>query len=120
MKILRSTDRVDTSGIGRSKGYGFVEFYTPEAAMAALRGTNNNPDLFGPKKVQSVVTALKSLLRFLLVALFGDPLQRLIVEFALEDSRALRLRKQRKHRQVVNITISITLFSLGWFRCCYY
>ena len=64
---------MDSREISQPKGYGFVEFYTPEAAMAALRGTNNNPDLFGPKKVQSVVTALKSLLRFLLVALSGDP-----------------------------------------------
>ncbi len=48
---MRSSERVDSSGIGRSKGFAFVDFTEHEPALAALRATNNNPGLFGPKKV---------------------------------------------------------------------
>ena len=45
--IIRSKDRVDSSVCGRSMGYGFVEFTNHNDALAALRATNNNPDIFG-------------------------------------------------------------------------
>ena len=48
---MRSSERVDSSGIGRSKGFAFVDFTAHESALEALRATNNNPGLFGPKKV---------------------------------------------------------------------
>lgn len=48
---MRSTDRVDGKGVGRSKGYGFVEFSSHEAALNAIRAINNNPDIFGKMKV---------------------------------------------------------------------
>ncbi len=99
VKLLRSKDRFDSSGIGRSKGYAFIEFFTHEAAMAALRGTNNNPDLFGPKKVLLTFNRLINI-NCCVTPLPVDDLQRLIVEFALEDSRALKLRDQRQRRQV--------------------
>ena len=51
VKILRATDRVDIKGVGRSKGFAFIEFTTHEAALKALRALNNNPDIFGPRKV---------------------------------------------------------------------
>ena len=53
MKILRSTERVDGKGVARSKGFAFVEFSSHDAALTALRGTNNNPELFGSKKVST-------------------------------------------------------------------
>ncbi|CAI8032099.1 RNA-binding protein 28 [Geodia barretti] len=74
LKILRSKDRVDANGIGRSKGFAFVEFSTHETALTALRATNNNPSLFANRK-------------------------RLIVEFAVEDVRVMRVREDRKKRQ---------------------
>lgn len=37
--------------IGKSLGYGFVEFKEHEHALQALRHLNNNPDIFGPQKV---------------------------------------------------------------------
>ena len=49
---MRSSERVDSVGIGRSKGFAFVDFTSHEAALVALRATNNNPKLFGPKKVR--------------------------------------------------------------------
>lgn len=54
-------------GEQRSRGIAFVEFVDPEAALACLRGLNNNPKVFGPAR-------------------------RPIVEFALEDAR-----KRRQH-----------------------
>lgn len=37
---------------GQSLGFAFVDFSEHEHALAALRQINNNPDLFGPKKVR--------------------------------------------------------------------
>lgn len=48
---MRSSERVDVKGVGRSMGYGFVEFADHASALSALRATNNNPDLFGKAKV---------------------------------------------------------------------
>ncbi|KAI7802395.1 RNA-binding protein 28 [Triplophysa rosa] len=56
--------------IGQSLGYGFVEFKEHEHALQALRHLNNNPDIFGAQK-------------------------RPIVEFALEDTRKLKLKARR-------------------------
>uniref|UniRef100_A0A672PZB3 RRM domain-containing protein n=1 Tax=Sinocyclocheilus grahami TaxID=75366 RepID=A0A672PZB3_SINGR len=56
--------------IGKSLGYGFVEFKEHEHALQALRHLNNNPDIFGPQK-------------------------RPIVEFSLEDGRKLKLKAIR-------------------------
>lgn len=38
--------------MGKSLGYGFVEFIAHEQALQALRHLNNNPDIFGPQKVE--------------------------------------------------------------------
>ena len=54
VKILRSTDKVDAKGVGRSKGCGFVEFTTHESALAALRAVNNNPDILPLQRVGCV------------------------------------------------------------------
>lgn len=51
VKILRAVDKVDIKGLGRSKGYGFVELSSHEDALNTLRATNNNPALFGERKV---------------------------------------------------------------------
>jgi len=42
---------VDGKGVARSKGFAFVEFSSHEAALTALRATNNNPELLATKKV---------------------------------------------------------------------
>ena len=68
--IIRSKDRVDSSGRGRSMGYGFVEFTNHNDALAALRATNNNPDLFGADR-------------------------RPIVEFSLENSLVVKVKQRR-------------------------
>ena len=53
IKIMRSKDRINSQGIGRSMGYGFVEFTTHEAALSVVRAVSNNPSVFGPHKVTS-------------------------------------------------------------------
>jgi nucleolar protein 4 len=75
VKILRSTDKMDTAGLGQSKGCGFVEFMSHESALAALRAVNNNPDTLPSHR-------------------------RLIVEFSIENVKALKLQEDRKRRQV--------------------
>lgn len=73
------------ANVGRSKGYGFVEFTEHAHSLAALRVLNNNPQFSelaagGPasKKVQS------------------DRRSRLIVQYAVENTAKLRLQAARK------------------------
>lgn len=71
--IIRSKDRLDSSGRGRSMGFGFVEFANHKDALAALRATNNNPAIFGADR-------------------------RPIVEFALENSLVLKTKQRRSEK----------------------
>jgi RNA recognition motif-containing protein len=77
VKLLRSTDRLDAAGAGKSKRYGFVEFSHHEHALLALRALNNNPAAFANAEIKSGKTA------------------RPFVEFALEDARKLLIRQQK-------------------------
>eukprot|EP00760_Papus_ankaliazontas_P021539 PhM_4_TR18706/c0_g1_i1/m.75544/K14573/NOP4, RBM28; nucleolar protein 4 len=65
VKLMR-----DATNHFESKGYAFVEFYQHEHALAALRGTNNNPTIFGRKR-------------------------RPIVEFAIDNIRVVQKRMRR-------------------------
>uniref|UniRef100_A0A8C4XW39 RNA binding motif protein 28 n=1 Tax=Gopherus evgoodei TaxID=1825980 RepID=A0A8C4XW39_9SAUR len=75
-RVMRNRTAPVEKGQGQSLGYAFVEFEKHEHALAALRHTNNNPQLFGPHK-------------------------RPIVEFSLEDRRKLELKEQRAQRSLV-------------------
>ena len=68
---MRNMDRIDSSGVGRSKGFGFAEFMCHDDALDVLRMTNNNPAIFGPDR-------------------------RPIVEFAIENSLILKRLEERK------------------------
>uniref|UniRef100_A0A8B9HEA9 RNA binding motif protein 28 n=1 Tax=Astyanax mexicanus TaxID=7994 RepID=A0A8B9HEA9_ASTMX len=59
--------------VGKSLGYGFVEFKEHEHALQALRHLNNNPTIFTDNK-------------------------RPIVEFSLEDGRKLKLKAMRQQK----------------------
>ncbi|XP_029768345.1 RNA-binding protein 28 isoform X2 [Terrapene carolina triunguis] len=74
-RVMRNLTAPAGKGRGQSLGYAFVEFEKHEHALAALRHTNNNPQLFGPHK-------------------------RPIVEFSLEDRRKLKLKEQRAQRSL--------------------
>ncbi|OUS43221.1 hypothetical protein BE221DRAFT_194621 [Ostreococcus tauri] len=64
-KLLYDSERMDENGKPKNKGIGFVEFSEHEHALTALRALNNNPDAFTRAR-------------------------RPIVEFAIEDARAVR------------------------------
>ncbi|PRW57348.1 RNA-binding 28 isoform A [Chlorella sorokiniana] len=70
VKILMDEERTGADGTPRSKGIGFVEFTEHEHALCALRQLNNNPATFSKDK-------------------------RPIVEFALENVKALKLREAK-------------------------
>ncbi|GHJ89425.1 hypothetical protein NliqN6_5827 [Naganishia liquefaciens] len=45
-KVERQNDRIDAvTGLGRSKGYGFLEMRSHQDALKVLRWANNNPDV---------------------------------------------------------------------------
>ena len=71
VKVMRNRERLDDNGVGRSFGYGFVEYDRHDDALVALRAVNNNPALFSATK-------------------------RPIVEFAIDDVRALRKKELRR------------------------
>ncbi|KAL4232449.1 RNA-binding protein 28 [Mactra antiquata] len=73
-RVMRDRTHTNTEGTGKSMGYGFVCFKDHQHALTALRNTNNNPDIFGEKK-------------------------RLIVEFSLENRKALETKERRQEKQ---------------------
>uniref|UniRef100_A0A8C7I6M1 RNA-binding protein 28 n=1 Tax=Oncorhynchus kisutch TaxID=8019 RepID=A0A8C7I6M1_ONCKI len=65
--------------LGRSLGYGFVQFQEHEHALKTLRYLNNNPDIYGNTK-------------------------RPIAEFSLEDGKKLKMKEMRQ--QQVKVCLS--------------
>lgn len=61
-KIVRAKDRVDANGVGRSTGFGFVEFEHHPHALIALRQLNNNPDVYGPARRPIIEFAVENTL----------------------------------------------------------
>ena len=52
---MRDIAKSTSKGVGKSLGYGFVSFKEHQHALAALRHTNNNPEIFGEDKVGSII-----------------------------------------------------------------
>lgn len=73
---MRDLKNVKSSGVARSLGFAFINFTKHEHALLALRRLNNNPDIFDVDK-------------------------RPIIEFTLEDKRALDVKEQRRQRQLL-------------------
>jgi len=59
---MRDLSRVATSGLGKSRGYAFVNFTEHSDALHALRATNNNAEIFGESKVYMYVLSLHLLI----------------------------------------------------------
>eukprot|EP00058_Branchiostoma_floridae_P003819 XP_002589307.1 hypothetical protein BRAFLDRAFT_97371 [Branchiostoma floridae] len=69
-RIMRDLKNVNSQGVGKSRGYGFVSFSQHDHALRALRETNNNPNVLPGGR-------------------------RLIVEFSLENKLALKKQEMR-------------------------
>ena len=52
-RVMRDFKRSTGKGEGKSLGYGFVCFKEHQHALAALKHTNNNPEIFGENKVRT-------------------------------------------------------------------
>uniref|UniRef100_G3PGG6 RNA-binding protein 28 n=1 Tax=Gasterosteus aculeatus aculeatus TaxID=481459 RepID=G3PGG6_GASAC len=72
-RVMYDKRPVKGQAMGKSLGYGFVQFQDHEHALSTLRYLNNNPDIFGAHK-------------------------RPIVEFSLEDSKKLKMKDMRQQR----------------------
>ena len=75
-RVMRDMARLQ-NGIGASKEFGFVAFVEHEHALLALRSLNNNPQVFGPDR-------------------------RPIVDFSIENRKALLARQQREEKSRTN------------------
>ncbi|KAK9286920.1 hypothetical protein L1049_015327 [Liquidambar formosana] len=74
IKFLKNMKKGKVVSKNHSRGVAFVEFTEHQHALVALRVLNNNPETFGPE-------------------------HRPIVEFALDDARKLKLRKDKHQSQ---------------------
>ncbi|XP_070550742.1 RNA-binding protein 28-like isoform X1 [Ptychodera flava] len=75
-KVMRDLSQVNSQNVPKSRGYAFVSFSEHEHALKAVRQVNNNPEIFGPEK-------------------------RPIVEFSLENKRALESKERRKQKSLL-------------------
>ena len=56
---MRDFKRSTGKGEGKSLGYGFICFKEHQHALAALKHANNNPEIFGEKKVKMILSTLR-------------------------------------------------------------
>jgi nucleolar protein 4 len=91
VKIMRDIKQANSAGIGKSRGYGFVQFSKHEAALAALRATNNNPNIFTSQK-------------------------RPIVDFSIENSAILNARAKKGSAKDIKVKFPKTKksFNTRW------
>ncbi|CAL1541094.1 unnamed protein product [Lymnaea stagnalis] len=74
-RIMRDLNRLNSQGIGKSRGFAFCSFSQHAHALNALNHLNNNPNIFGDKK-------------------------RPIVEFSLENRKALETKQNRLEKSM--------------------
>lgn len=84
----RKGEKVDeSSGAGRSRGYGFIEYYTHRSALMGLRWLNGRAIDYKAAKNSTTGKVDKT-----------ERKKRLIVEFALENAKVVHRRKERESR----------------------
>ncbi|XP_044748099.1 RNA-binding protein 28 isoform X2 [Coccinella septempunctata] len=49
-RVMRNMRDLDTDGVGKSKGFGFVTLDSHQSALTLLRNLNNNPNIFSAAK----------------------------------------------------------------------
>jgi nucleolar protein 4 len=82
-------EETSAAGAGRSRGYGFVEYYTHRSALMALRWLNGHAVEYKvkgeqPKSKKAAIEAMQ------------DRKKRLIVEFAIENANVVARRSDRE------------------------
>ncbi|OQN98863.1 hypothetical protein B0A48_15209 [Cryoendolithus antarcticus] len=82
------------SGAGRSRGYGFVEYYTHRSALMGLRWLNGHSLGYQVKDTPSGKGAGKAGAREAL----QDRKKRLIVEFAIENAQVMHRRQELERK----------------------
>eukprot|EP00050_Salpingoeca_kvevrii_P002350 m.191224 g.191224 ORF g.191224 m.191224 type:complete len:516 (+) comp10592_c1_seq1:4188-5735(+) len=98
-KIVRSKDRVDSSGKGRSRGFGFVEFEDHDAALRALRQLNNNPECFGDERRPIVMFAWENAQ---VIKARSDRMQRL-----QQRTTQLKAKDESRKKRKIDVSMSI-------------
>jgi RNA recognition motif-containing protein len=61
-RIIRDLQTLDHTGVGKSRGFGFVEFKNHQDAIKAVAAVNNNATIFKSEKVKMLESTF---LRFL-------------------------------------------------------
>ncbi|KAF2682180.1 hypothetical protein K458DRAFT_433152 [Lentithecium fluviatile CBS 122367] len=84
-------EETSTAGAGRSRGYGFIEYYTHRSALMGLRWLNGHAVEYKVKgeQAKSKKTAREAM---------QDKKKRLIVEFAIENANVVARRSDRETR----------------------
>ncbi|KAL9092313.1 MAG: hypothetical protein Q9165_004487 [Trypethelium subeluteriae] len=86
----REGSKVDeSSGAGRSRGYGFIEYYTHRSALMGLRWLNGHSVAYQVNDTQSNKMSKEDV---------QDRKKRLIVEFAIENVQVVGRRKDRESK----------------------
>ncbi|KAI6045250.1 hypothetical protein EDC04DRAFT_134612 [Pisolithus marmoratus] len=120
-KIVRQQDRIDPiTGMGRSRGYGFVEMHKHADALRVLRWANNNPetgsffdtwwreelaDLIKEKAKDAPDEARIKRMKDALENPSKPPSTTLIVEFAVENVQIVQRRSLRQKEKRVRSCI---------------
>ncbi|KAI9686667.1 MAG: RNA recognition motif-containing protein [Bogoriella megaspora] len=79
----------EASGAGRSRGYGFIEYYTHRSALMGLRWLNGHSVAYQVHEAQGKKLSKEDL---------QDRKKRLIVEFAIENVQVVGRRKDRESK----------------------
>ena len=79
----------EASGAGRSRGYGFIEYYTHRNALMGLRWLNGHAVGYQVKDEKRSKTSKEQM---------EDRKKRLIVEFAIENAQVVMRRKDREKK----------------------
>lgn len=80
----------EESGAGRSRGYGFIEYYTHRSALMGLRWLNGHAVGYQVKEQAKAKKASREEVQ--------DRKKRLIVEFAIENAQVVLRRKDREQK----------------------
>ena len=99
VKIVRDNERM-VAGAARSRGFGFVEFAEHEDALVALRALNNNPTAYAEVQLPKSEQGNESAAGAQAMAQNARSSQRLMVEFSVENFKAVKTLERRKQRAI--------------------